>query len=181
MQICGKKWDFFIDNAKVLLYNKSTTGEVSPREVEMAKFMLGNYRHSLDDKNRVRIPVKFREVLGARPYYLPGKGGCMYIVPENSFDSMFSSYFNQNPYMSESEDFTTLIFGCSGELEEDSTGRVSIDKGITDKFNFKKEVVFVGKATYVEMWPAEVWDEKFGALDPNKISKMIEGLKKRGA
>ncbi len=172
---------FSIDNAKVLLYNKSTLGEVSPREVEMKKFMLGNYRHSLDDKNRVRIPVKFREALGARPYYLPGKGGCMYIVPAESFSNMFSSYCADNPFMSDSSDVTTWIFGHSGELEEDSAGRVSIDKSITETYNFKKEVVFVGKASYVEVWPAELWDEKFGALDPDKITKMIESLKKRGA
>lgn len=181
MQICGKKWEISIDNAKVLLYNKSTVGVFPSREVEMAKFMLGNYRHSLDDKNRVRIPVKFREVLGAKPCYLPGKGGCMYIVPAESFNGMFSSYCDTNPFMSDSSDVTTWIFGHSGELEEDSTGRVSIDKGITEKYHFKKEVVFVGKVNYVELWPAEVWDEKFGALDPDRITKMIESLKKRGA
>ena len=30
----------------------------------MAKFLLGNVRHQLDDKGRMRIPAKYREALG---------------------------------------------------------------------------------------------------------------------
>ncbi len=146
----------------------------------MSKFMLGNYRHQLDEKNRVRIPVKFREGLGANPYYLPGKNGCLYIVAEERFESMFSTYLNQDPYTSESGEFTSMVFAFSGELEEDANGRVMLDKNVKEKFGFKKELVFVGKATYLEVWPAEVWDERYGVLDPDAISKMIEGLKRKG-
>ena len=58
--------------------------------------MLGNARHQLDERNRFRIPVKFREGLGSNPYYLPGKNGCLYIVPEERFEEMFAPFINQN-------------------------------------------------------------------------------------
>lgn len=169
-----------LDKSSVLLYNKKRQGASALNEVQMAKFMLGKFRHQLDEKNRVRIPVKFREGLGATPYFLPGKNGCMYIVPEDRFEDMFSTYFSQDPYMSNVDDFTTSIFAHSGQLEEDSAGRITVDKTIKDKFNFKKEIVFVGKATYLEVWPAEVWDERYGNLDPDNISKMIADLKAKG-
>ena len=44
----------------------------------------------------------------------------------------------------------------------------------------KKEVVFVGKATYVEVWPAEVWDSRYSVLDPENLERIIERLKKFG-
>lgn len=149
------------------------------KEVTMAKFMLGNARHQLDEKNRFRIPVKFREGLGANPYYLPGKNGCMYIVPEEKVETMFSEMVNQNPYTSDTE-FTSAVFSFSGSLEEDAQGRATLDKTIKDKFGFQKELVFVGKMSYLEVWPAEKWDERYGVLDPNKIDKMIQDLKKYG-
>ncbi len=146
----------------------------------MAKFMLGNFRHQLDDKNRVRVPVKFREGLGSSAYYLPGKNGCMYIVPEDKFEEMLAPYVGGDPYMSDSDDFSRAIFAFSGELEDDANGRVTFDKTLKEKFGFKKELVFVGKATYLEVWPAEVWDARYGVLDPDKISKMIQDLKNKG-
>lgn len=142
--------------------------------------MVGNYRRQLDDKNRVSIPPKYRTMLGADPYCLPGKDGCLYIVPQNSFMSMFADYVNPNPYFSESNELTTVIFANSVVLEEDNLGRVMFDKNVKEKYGFKKEVVFVGKISFVEVWPAEVWDEKYGVLDPTAISKMIEALKNKG-
>ena len=149
------------------------------KEDEMAKYMLGNARHQLDEKNRFRIPVKFREGLGANPYYLPGKNGCVYIVPEEKVESMFSSMIDQNPYTSDT-DFSSAVFSFSGSLEEDAQGRATLDKTIKDKFGFQKEMGFVGKMTYLEVWPAEKWDERYGVLDPDKIDKMIQDLKKYG-
>lgn len=144
--------------------------------------MLGNQRHQLDEKNRVRIPVKFREALGPKPCYLPGKNGCLYIVPQERFEKMFEAYLDNDPYTTDStfDEFTTFVFAHSDELEEDSMGRVMFNKGIKEKFGFKKEIVFVGKATYLEVWPAEVWDARYGVLDPQKINDMIENLKNKG-
>lgn len=150
------------------------------KEANMAKFMLGNYRHSLDEKNRFRIPVKFREGLGANPYYMPGKNGCLYIVPEERFEEMFAPFINQNPYTSDTDEFTSSVFAFSGPLEEDAQGRVALDKNIKEKYGISKELVFVGKATYLEVWPSETWDARYGVLDPQKIDKMIQDLKKYG-
>ena len=72
------------------------------------------------------------------------------------------------------------MFSFSGPLEEDAQGRVSLDKNIKEKFGIDKEMVFVGKATYLEVWPAEAWGARYGVLDPGKIDKMIQDLKKYG-
>lgn len=106
----------------------------------MAKFMLGNYRHSLDEKNRFRIPVKFREGLGANPYYMPGKNGCLYIVPEERFEEMFAPFINQNPYTSDTDEFTSSVFAFSGPLEEDAQGRVALDKTSKRNTAFQKSL-----------------------------------------
>jgi len=60
----------------------------------------------------------------------------------------------------------------------DSQGRFILDKNLIKTFSIDKELVFVGKVNYVEIWPSKVWDERFGVLDPTKLDKMIENLKK---
>ena len=44
----------------------------------------------------------------------------------------------------------------------------------------EKEIVFVAKGTYVEVWPTTEYDRKFGALNPDRISQMLAALKNRG-
>lgn len=146
----------------------------------MPKFMLGNARHQLDERNRFKIPARFREGLGECPYILPGRNGCMYIVPEERFEELFNSMIGSNPYTSDNEEFTTQVFSASSPLEEDSQGRVTLNKDVARMLKVNKELVFVGKVTYLEMWPAEAWEARYGVLEPSKLDKLLQDLKKRG-
>lgn len=147
----------------------------------MPKFMLGNARHQLDERNRFRIPAKFREGLGENPYIFPGRNGCMYIVPEDHIEQLLGTFIGDNPYTSDNEDLTTQIYSLSEPIEEDTQGRITLSKEASKLIKAKKELVFVGKITHLEMWAAEVWDERYGVLEPGKLERMLEDLKKRGA
>ena len=147
----------------------------------MAKFMLGSARHQLDDKGRWRIPAQFREGLGASAYILPGRAGSLYIVPESRFESVISSLTSSSLYANDdTNDLATAVMSAGGSLEEDAQGRVRIAPELLKAAGIKKEVVFVGKATYVEVWPAEVWDSRYSVLDPENLERIIERLKKFG-
>ncbi len=147
----------------------------------MAKYMLGQFRHSLDDKNRVRIPAKFREGLGHPAYIIPGRAGCLYIVSEDNFENFVSRFTQADAYLDDATNDVATAFMMAGEeLSEDAQGRVLFSKSTKEIASIDKEVVFVGKATYVEVWSAETFDKKFGVLNPDKISKMLESLRKQG-
>ncbi len=147
----------------------------------MAKYMLGQFRHSLDEKNRVRIPAKFREGLGHPSYIIPGRAGCLYIVAEDNFESFISRFANSDAFLDDTtNDVATAFMMAGDELSEDAQGRVLFTKAIKEIASINKDVVFVGKATYVEVWAAETFDAKFGVLNPDKISKMLESLRKQG-
>ncbi len=147
----------------------------------MAKYMLGSARHQIDDKGRVRIPAKFREGLGATSYIIPGRVGCIYIIPEARFEEVLAKFMNDNPYANDAtNDLFSELMAISGALEEDAQGRVRISQEIIQTVSIKKELVFVGKGIYVEVWPAEVWDSKHNALNPDNLNKIIEKLKSFG-
>lgn len=147
----------------------------------MPKFMLGNARHQLDERNRFRIPAKFREGLGENLYILPGRNGCMYIVPEDQVEKVLSHFIGDDPYTSANDELTTQLYSLSDPIEEDPQGRITLSKSATKILKPNKELVFVGKVTYLEVWSAEVWDERYGVLEPGKLERMLEDLKKRGA
>ena len=95
----------------------------------MPKFMLGNVRHQLDDKGRMRIPAKFREGVGANAYVVPGRAGCLYVIPEDKFESVIASLGVDNLYANnDANDMATDILGNGDYLEEDAQGRVRLSK-----------------------------------------------------
>lgn len=147
----------------------------------MPKLLLGNVRHQLDDKGRMRIPAKFREGLGGSPCVLPGRAGCLFVVPEEKILETVSAISESNPYANSSmNDLATDIIGNGDWLEEDAQGRCRLSKELAKAVGIDKEIVFVGKLTYLEVWPAEVWDERYSVLNPDNLSKMLDKLKKLG-
>ena len=137
----------------------------------MPKFMLGNVRHQLDDKGRMRIPAKFREGVGAN----------LYVIPEDKFESVIASLGVDNLYANnDANDMATDILGNGDYLEEDAQGRVRLSKELAKTAGIDKEIVFVGKATFLEIWPAEAWDARFSVLNPDNLNRMLDKLKKYG-
>ena len=86
-----------------------------------------------------------------------------------------------NPFADTSDnDLFTEIVGNGDYLEEDGQGRVRLSKELAKAAGIVKDVVFVGKLTYLEVWPAETWDERYSVLNPDNLSKMIDKLRKLG-
>lgn len=48
----------------------------------MATLFRGIYEHQLDDKNRLRIPAKFKSGLGESYSFARGMNGCIYVFPD---------------------------------------------------------------------------------------------------
>lgn len=155
--------------------------KTAKKEQIMPKFMLGNVAHQLDDKLRMRIPAKYRESIGASSYIVPGRKGCLYIIPEAVFSSVLQTLGNDQLYGNdEKSDIGTDILGNGDYLEEDAQGRVKLSKELRETAGIKKEIVFVGKGTYLEVWPKETWEARFSVLNPDNLNRMLENLKKFG-
>jgi MraZ protein len=152
----------------------------------MFDFMLGNVRHQLDEKDRMRIPAKYREALGSVSYILPGRkvdGNhcCLYVIPYDKFEKVFAKLDTDELYGGDEKvDAATTILGAAEKLTEDQQGRVRLSKALCSCASIEKDLVFVGKGTYLELWSAEVWDERYSILNKSNLDKVLDNLKKHG-
>ena len=152
----------------------------------MFDFMLGNVRHQLDEKDRMRIPAKYREALGGTSYILPGRkvdGNhcCLYIIPYDKFEKVFAKLDTDELHGGDEKvDAATTILGAAEKLAEDQQGRVRLSKELCSCASIEKDMVFVGKGTYLELWSAEVWDERYSILNKSNLDKVLDNLKKHG-
>ena len=58
--------------------------------VEMYSFN-GRFNNRLDDKNRIRIPAKFKADLGANYKFAFGPGESIYVMPEKEYQKILSA------------------------------------------------------------------------------------------
>ena len=146
--------------------------------------IFGTYRYCLDDKNRVRVPVSFAKVLGESFVIMPGRQGCFYLVSKElapSFLGEFASISPYDPKSKEKNEIATRIFAMSRpDAKLDAQSRLNLDKELQATYKVEKELVFVGKANFVEVWPAEVWDRLFGILSPESLDSILDRLASLG-
>ena len=52
---------------------------------------LGTYEHVIDNKNRLRIPPKFRKDMQSGMVISKGNDGCLFLMPKEQFDFILKS------------------------------------------------------------------------------------------
>ena len=152
--------------------------------VNAQNLIFGTYHYSLDDKNRVRVPASFVKVLGESFDIMPGRGGCFYLLSKEMVPQLLGDFINVNPFDPKNKEknaIATRIFAMSRpDAKLDAQSRLNLDKDFQKTFELEKELVFVGKATYVEVWPIEKWNRVYGDLSPQNLDNILDRLENLG-
>jgi MraZ protein len=123
----------------------------------------GRSRHTLDEKGRLAIPARFKDVLqqkGNNVLVLTNHDSCVWafslddwrVIEERAANL---SLFNQaaNRY---------LRYFISGAQECPlKQGRITIPPDLREIAGLSKEVVLVGELKIFEIWNKERWDDEF--------------------
>lgn len=120
---------------------------------------LGEYTHSCDSKNRLRLPSKLKKEFGGGIVLTKGSDGCVFIVPKDKLDKVFEKASELPMFDASVQKPLRLLFSSACELEEDAQGRFLLPQSLKDFAGIEKDVVFVGAGTRVELWAKERWEE----------------------
>jgi MraZ protein len=128
---------------------------------------LGEYRHSIDNKDRLTVPVRYRELLDDGAYILRGFDRNLMVLTTKAFEAV-SQNLDQKSFTDPlTRDLRRLIFGSASRLEIDKAGRILIPDFLCEKAKITcdKEVVLVGQGSYFEIWSTDEWALQQKALD----------------
>lgn len=117
----------------------------------------GEYNHSIDPKNRIIIPAKFREGLGDKFVITAGLGGCLYLCTYEDFEK-YAKKLESLPFKKETRDFQRYFARNTAEVEIDKQGRVLLPANLKALAHIEKDVVFIGDLNKVELWAKETVD-----------------------
>lgn len=136
----------------------------------------GEYSHSIDAKGRVIVPVKFRESLGESFMVTVGFDGCLCMYSNDEWESFVNKLSNLPEARKEGRQILRFFLARATSCEVDKQGRVLIPAKLRDHAALKKDVVFVGVLSKVEIWDRERWDEN----DISDMDEMAERLSELG-
>jgi MraZ protein len=126
----------------------------------------GHYEHSLDAKNRLSIPAKFRAAFSSGVVLAKDPEPCVAVWTPDSHEAIIDRALSGlNPMGSEYRKLSRFYQGNSFELELDGSGRVTLPPPLVGHASIEKEVVVVGVGDHLEVWGSDRWGREQQSLD----------------
>ncbi len=118
----------------------------------------GEFKHTLDSKNRVFIPAKLREQLGENFMVMQNVQGCLNIITEEAAEAL-AMKLTSLPSI-QTADLKRFMFSGATTCTPDSQGRVTLPVQLVSFAGIEKNVYIIGAADHVEIWNEELWLQK---------------------
>lgn len=123
--------------------------------------LIGEYIHTIDEKNRISLPVKFRKEMGKKIIITPGLDSCLFIFTIKSWAKVSKRLSDSDSDLSflkaDQRSFNRYMFGRAAEVEIDSIGRMLIPDFLKDRIGLKDRAAIIGVEDRVEIWNDRVW------------------------
>ena len=136
----------------------------------------GTFDHSLDQKNRLTVPAKFRAALAEGVVLAMGTAGCIEVWKPEDFDGQLETALaGKNPLSKEARKLREFFFANSHEVDLDSAGRIPMPQSLHAHAKLGKDVVVTGVGDHLQVWDRAAWTSYNTAL-AGEIDDIIEGL-----
>ena len=120
----------------------------------------GTFEHTLDAKNRLTIPSKFRAELSKGVYLSRAMTNCISLYPAATYTEMADAALAHvsNPLSQQGRELRRVLYGNALETELDSAGRVMLTPKFLEHAGIGREVVITGVGDCLELWDRSTWE-----------------------
>jgi MraZ protein len=128
----------------------------------------GEFRHSMDAKNRVTIPSRWRRDEVDEFFAIPDlDGGFLMMMPPEVIQQV-AAKVEQDPRLSAQDRrrFIRQFYSRAQQLTSDKQGRILLPDEHCKQLGLKGEVVLVGSHSRFEVWNPDLWKKAFEADSP---------------
>ena len=119
----------------------------------------GEYANTLDLKNRVNIPVKFRKVLDPindRTFVITrGFDSCLTLYPISEWNIVEQQLASLSSIRNRNREFVRSIVRYASYVQYDKQGRIIIPDNLKVYANIDREVLIIGMISKIELWSPE--------------------------
>ncbi|MBD0338535.1 MAG: division/cell wall cluster transcriptional repressor MraZ [Thermoleophilia bacterium] len=128
--------------------------------------LLGQYDHTIDDKNRLTLPARFRRAFVDGIVVTRGMDGCLYAYTRTDWDGLVSRRLaTLDPLSKEGRRLQRFFFSAAAEGDLDKQGRVMLPAALMQHANLGREIVVAGVNDHLEIWDRAKWHEELAEVE----------------
>lgn len=121
--------------------------------------LIGEYLHTIDQKNRVSVPSKFRERLGKRVILTRGLDRCLFLYAISDWQEIADRLSKLPVGKAENRSFIRAIIAGATDVETDGLGRILVPDYLKVYAGLKESAMIIGVYSRIEIWSPEVWSD----------------------
>lgn len=145
--------------------------------------LIGKFDYTLDDKNRLVVPPKFRKLLeqekGAHFVLAKNIDGCLSLFLPSQWESYLVKFdeaakTHKNPSgirMARRE-----LFNTAEESLVDEQGRILVPESLKEQAHLRKDVIVAGTGDKAEVWDAQRYEQHMAKLAKPAFEKIAKDL-----
>jgi MraZ protein len=139
----------------------------------------GRYEHSLDSKDRITVPARFRAALADGVVLSAGLDPCVEVYPTGAYTRFEEQVLGDlNPLARDGRMMRRRFHARSHDETLDSAGRVRIPRHLIEHAGLEEGTcVIVGVADHLEIWNQRTWAEHDAEIDATaaEIAEKLAG------
>jgi MraZ protein len=123
--------------------------------------LTGTHPRTLDDKKRLALPRRIRELLGnpGLLFLTPGPDQCLWVYTQEALERLAEKLDQAPAADAEARVFRRLYFAQTEAVDVDRTGRILVPDRLAQFAGLQHEVVLIGVRDHLELWDARRWQQ----------------------
>ncbi len=127
--------------------------------------LIGEYRHTLDAKNRISLPAKFRKELGSSVIVTRGLDHCLFVYAKSAWKKEAQRFAEHSSGGAAGRAFARLMLAGASEADVDSAGRVLVPDYLKAYAGLGSKCVVAGVSDRVELWDETAWETYTASIE----------------
>lgn len=137
---------------------------------------IGEYRHNLDDKGRLQVPVKWRSQLAGGAVITKGFDGSLRFYPALKWQEIAEKLAQLPQSQPDARAYVRQTLAGAVDVELDKLGRVVLPVYLRAYASLSKPIVLAGLYDHIEIWDETTWASYVERIDQEKFSKTLQDL-----
>src|SRR3990172_8887053 len=133
-------------------------------------------KNTVDEKNRLTLPAKFRDALSDGVVLARGIDRNIDVYPRGSWDASIARIAELDSLTREAREMKRFVFAGAAVAELDKQGRVLVPPDLVSHAGLGKDVVLAGVHDHIEIWDRAEW-----AVHVSEIEGSVGDVAERAA
>jgi MraZ protein len=138
----------------------------------------GEFDYKLDEKGRVPVPPKFRNVLKDGLVLTVGAEKCITAYTVMEWKKLSASITNNPLTRSKMRRLNRFLFATAFVTKVDGQGRIALPAPLREHAQITEDVAIVGLNTTLEIWSKALWEEE-KSISQEQAWQIIESLENK--